>query len=154
VDGERLARLERRAQRAGAREVTVHRAPPPPDLLCDAVLVDAPCSELGALRRGPDVRFRLSQPETEALPARQIDVLSAAAQHVRPGGRLVYATCTLRREENEDVVSAFLASHPSFALRRPEASWLTESLLRGPYLVPLPHRHGTDGFFAALLGRA
>ena len=83
----------------------VHRGELPAALLCDAVLVDAPCSELGTLRRGPDARFRSSRAEAEALPARQRALLELAALHVRPGGRIVYATCTLRRAENEAVIA-------------------------------------------------
>jgi 16S rRNA (cytosine967-C5)-methyltransferase len=111
------------------------------------VLVDAPCSELGALRRGPDLRFRIDPAAFPGLPALQLSILAGAARHVRPGGRLVYATCTLRREENEEVALAFEALHPDFA-RRP-------ALPSGPavdgtgLLRTWPHRHGTDGFFAA-----
>ena len=150
-DGGRLARLEQRAARAGVKLIQVHRRPPPPSLLCDRVLVDAPCSELGALRGGPDARFHLSQQQAGELPALQSRLLRSAAQHVLPGGRLVYATCTLRREENEAVVESFLRDQPAFSLRSAGAGWLPEELRRGPYFLSLPDRHGTDGFFAAVL---
>ena len=151
VDQGRLLRLERRAARAGVEGLLVHRAPPPAGLRFDRVLVDAPCSELGALRRGPDARFLLREEAVLALPALQGQLLARAAVHVGAGGRLVYATCTLRREENEEVVEAFLRAHPSFALRRAWAPWLAPSMLRGDYFLCLPHRHGTDGFFAAVM---
>ncbi len=134
-DEARLDRLRTRAARAGAA-VTIHGPGPPPDLLAGRVLVDAPCSELGALRRGPDLRFRIDPASFTALPALQLGILERAAAHVRPGGRLVYATCTLRREENEGVALAFEERRADF----------TRS---GSFLRLWPHRHGTDGFFAA-----
>jgi 16S rRNA (cytosine967-C5)-methyltransferase len=145
-DRARLERLRTRALRAGAR-VEVHGAAAPAGLQVDRVLVDAPCSELGTLRRGPDARFRIDPGSFAPLPALQLSILEGAAGHVRPGGRLVYATCTLRREENQEVVRAFETRHPGFA-RRP-------ALPGGPavdgegFLRTWPHRHGTDGFFAA-----
>jgi 16S rRNA (cytosine967-C5)-methyltransferase len=140
-DPERLARLARRAARAGAAHlVRIHGATPPPGLVVDAALVDAPCSELGALRRGPDRRFHLDPAAFAAFPPLQLELLARAAAHLRPGGRLLYATCTLRREEDEDVAAAFLAAHPGFAGGASHRTW--------------PHREGCDGFFAALFHRA
>ncbi|HET8725817.1 MAG TPA: RsmB/NOP family class I SAM-dependent RNA methyltransferase [Anaeromyxobacteraceae bacterium] len=143
-DGSRLERLRTRARRAGAA-VTVHGAEAPAGLLVDRVLVDAPCSELGALRRGPDLRFRIDPAGFAALPRLQLGILRRAALHVRPGGRLVYATCTFRPEEGEEVARAFAAEHPAFepvdalpGLSDPDG-----------ILRLLPHRHGTDGFTAA-----
>jgi 16S rRNA (cytosine967-C5)-methyltransferase len=111
------------------------------------VLVDAPCSELGALRRGPDVRWRIDPASFAALPRLQLGILSRAAAHVRPGGTLVYATCTFRREENEDVASAFEAAHRGFARVAPPVP--PEVVGPDGFLRAWPHRHGTDGFFAA-----
>ena len=146
-DGERLARLRARASRAGASgALTVHGASPPPELRVDRALVDAPCSGLGALRRGPDLRHRLDPAGFARLPALQLSLLAAAAGHVRPGGRLVYATCTLRREENEEVALAFERAHPGFA-RAPAGP--PEVATPEGFLRTWPHRHGTDGFFAA-----
>jgi 16S rRNA (cytosine967-C5)-methyltransferase len=134
-DEARLLRLRARAARAGA-PVTVHGPEAPPGLLVDRVLVDAPCSELGALRRGPDLRFRIDPASFAALPPLQLSILERATGHVRPGGRLVYATCTLRREENEEVAVAFEQRRSDFT--------------RSDHFLRLwPHRHGTDGFFAA-----
>jgi 16S rRNA (cytosine967-C5)-methyltransferase len=88
-----------------------------------------------------------------SLPALQAGILEQAAGCTRPGGTLVYATCTLRPEENEEVVRAFLERHPEFSLRPPELPWLDPSFLDGGFFRAFPHRHGTDGFFAAILRR-
>jgi 16S rRNA (cytosine967-C5)-methyltransferase len=147
-DPERLGRLRRRAERAGAAGlVAVHGAGPPPGLLAGRVLVDAPCSDLGALRRGPDLRFRLDPASFDRFPSLQRALLEAAVPHLGPRGRLVYATCTLRREENEEVALGFERDHPELARARPAA----DPSLAGAdgFLRAWPHRHGTDGFFAA-----
>ena len=142
-DAGRLRRLRERAARAGAAEVIrVHGASPPLDLRVDAALVDAPCSELGALRRGPDRRF--SPPDFGGFPALQLDLLARAARHVHPGGRLTYAVCTLRREEGEEVARAFESSHPRWERRRGVDPGDASGFVR-----TWPHRHGADGFFAA-----
>jgi 16S rRNA (cytosine967-C5)-methyltransferase len=152
-DLSRLARLGARARRAGAESVVaIHRGGAPPDLSVDRALVDAPCSELGALRRGPDLRWRMDPASFAALPALQRSILAGAAARVRPGGRLVYATCTFRREENEDVALAFERDHPAFRRLRPEAPG--EAVTAEGFLRTWPHRHGTDGFFAAVWERA
>jgi 16S rRNA (cytosine967-C5)-methyltransferase len=143
-DPERLARLSVRARRAGAR-VEVLGAEAPAGLLADRVLVDAPCSELGPLRRGPDRRFLLDPAGFAALPGIQLGILRRAARQVRPGGRLVHATCTFRREEDEEVAEAFEAEHPGFA----RADALPGLAGADGFLRLLPHLHGTDGFFAA-----
>ena len=121
----------------------------------DRVLVDAPCSGMGTLRRNPDVKWR-QQPEGIAeLTEKQAAILDGAARLVKFGGRLVYATCSLLDEENDVIVQGFLASHPDFELV-PMHKVLGEqriSLEMGDYLKMLPHKHGTDGFFAAVLER-
>jgi 16S rRNA (cytosine967-C5)-methyltransferase len=113
----------------------------------DRALVDAPCSELGPLRRGPDLRWRLDPSTFSGLPALQLALLSAAARAVRPGGRLVYATCTFRREENEGVAEAFEATLPGFL--REAVDGPSGTVDAAGYLHLWPHRHDTDGFFAA-----
>ena len=118
---------------------------------CDAVLVDAPCSNLGVLRRNPDVKWRRKPADIAEAARRQTVILAAAATMVRTGGRLVYATCSLEREENDDVVSAFLARRPDFARARPDGFPI--DLDRDGVLRCLPHRHDTDGFTAVLLTR-
>ena len=138
-DGSRLVRLRERATRAGA-SVGVHGSEPPADLLADRVLVDAPCSELGVLRRGPDLRWRIDPTSFAALPALQLELLQRGLAHLAPGGRLVYATCTLRHAENEAVVQAALAAHPGL-----------HRLPVPPPLPSRPDRDRLDGFFAAVL---
>jgi 16S rRNA (cytosine967-C5)-methyltransferase len=152
-DPAKLGRLSLRVARAGAGPiVTVHGAEAPSGLLADRVLVDAPCSELGALRRGPDLRWRMDPAAFADLPARQLEILARAARHVRPGGGLVYATCTFRREEDEEVARVFEAGHPGF-VRVPPA--VPPSVLTAEgFLRTWPHRHGTDGFFAAAWQRS
>ncbi len=152
-DAERLTRLERRCVQAGLTHVRVLWQPPE-SLSFDRVLVDAPCSELGTLRRGPDLRFRLRPESLAELPRVQRDILERAGRLVRPGGRLVYATCTLARAENEDLVAGFLRERPEFHPVPPGAGWLSPECVREGRLVCAPHRHGTDGFFAVVLERA
>jgi 16S rRNA (cytosine967-C5)-methyltransferase len=147
-DPEKLARLRHRAARSGAGGIVeVHGAEAPAALAADRVLVDAPCSELGVLRRGPDVRWRVDPSSFAALPALQLRILVEGARHVRPGGALVYATCTFRSEEDEDVARAFEAAEPAFERSAPPVP----PLARTPegFLRTWPHRHGTDAFFAA-----
>ena len=154
VDAERLIRLRARADRAHASSsIQIHEQLPSESLQVDAVLVDAPCSELGALRRGPDLRFRIDPRSLDAFPPLQRELLERAQRHVRPSGRLVYATCTIRREENEDVALAFEHAHPDFVRLRPPAAWLHESFVRDAFFHAWPHAHGTDGFFAAVWAR-
>ncbi len=120
----------------------------------DRVLVDAPCSGTGAWRRNPDARWRPQEQGLEALVALQAGILDSAARLVRPGGRLVYATCSLLPEENEAQVEAFLATHPDFHLvpLREAAPQIADSA-HPDYLSLTPARHGTDGFFAAAMAR-
>jgi 16S rRNA (cytosine967-C5)-methyltransferase len=150
IDSERLIRLRARAERArAASNIRIHPQPPPDSLWADAVLVDAPCSELGTLRRSPDLRFRIDPRRLETFPPLQRDLLERAHRHVRPGGRLVYATCTIRREENEEVALDFERAHPEFERVPPPAGWLHESFVRDGFFHAWPHFHGTDGFFAS-----
>lgn len=147
-DAERLVRLRARAARAGVLDVVaVHGAAAPDDLLVDRALVDAPCSELGALRRGPDLRWRLDPAAFATLPTVQRGILERALRHVRRGGMLVYATCTFRREEDEEVALALEDAHPELERIRPAVD---ASVVTGDgFLRTWPHRHGTDAFFAA-----
>ncbi len=145
----KLSRLAARVLRAGASAiVAAGGAEPPRDLLADRVLVDAPCSELGSLRRGPDLRWRMDPGGFARLPSLQEGILARAARHVRPGGTLVYATCTFRREEDEDVALAFESAHAGFARLRPAAP--AAAVTPDGFLRTWPHAHGTDAFFAAV----
>ena len=118
---------------------------------CDGVLVDAPCSNLGVLRRNPEVKWRRERADIDASAERQREILAAAASMVKPGGRLVYATCSLEPEENERVAQALLATRPDFAID-PPADF---PLALGPdgFLRCRPHQHGTDGFTAVRFRR-
>jgi 16S rRNA (cytosine967-C5)-methyltransferase len=123
----------------------------------DRVLVDAPCSGLGTLRRNPDLKWRHSPKAVEELQAKQHAILASAARLLKPGGRLVYATCSLLAAENEAVAEAFTAAHGAdfepmpvqAALEAARAERAAE-LVAGPFLRLWPHRHQTDGFFAAI----
>ena len=114
----------------------------------DAVLCDVPCSGLGIISKKPDIRFK-SPEEIERLPEIQLEILSQSAKYVKPGGFIVYSTCTLRKAENEDNVYAFLKNNPSFSL---DTSPDGNSIAAGKGMKTFfPHVDGTDGFFAAKL---
>jgi len=122
----------------------------------DRVLVDAPCSGLGTLRRNPDLKWRQTPESIAELTRKQTDILGSASRLVKPGGRLVYATCSILGEENEGIVDAFLAAHADFR-RLSAAEVLAKqgiALDCGEDMRLLPHVHGTDGFYAAVLERA
>jgi 16S rRNA (cytosine967-C5)-methyltransferase len=144
-----LEELRARASRAGVDTIRV--AAPQPAAEFDGVLVDAPCSGSGTWRRQPHLKW-ITRPESIAEKAAvQRALLHGSASHVRPGGRLVYATCSLSCEENEQVITAFLAEHPEF---RAEAFARTfDATPRGPGLLILPGLHDSDGFFVASLRR-
>lgn len=121
----------------------------------DRVLVDAPCSGLGTLRRNPDLKFRQSPQSVAELNVKQAAILTSAARLLKPGGRLVYATCSILHEENQSIVQGFLTAHPGFRLV-PAGEVLAQlkiELAMGDYLELSPQQHGTDGFFAAVLER-
>jgi len=122
----------------------------------DRVLVDAPCTGLGTARRNPDLKWRQRETDVAELAAKQARILAAAATLVKPGGRLVYATCSVLPEENDAIVDGFLAATPEFVQVDAAAELARASipLDTGPRLRVLPHRHHTDGFFAAILERA
>ena len=113
----------------------------------DAVLCDVPCSGFGTMSKKPDVRYK-PQSEADALPPIQQAILAVGAQHVKAGGRLIYATCTLRCAENDEIVSAFLAGHPDFSACVPD--WPMPVGSGGSHsMTLLPHTYDTDGFFIA-----
>lgn len=121
----------------------------------DRVLVDSPCSGLGTLRRNPDLKWRQTPAAVEELKQKQAAILAGASVLVKPGGRLVYATCSILVEENQGIVEAFMQAHPDFALR-PAGGVLQHQKIAldcGDYLELWPATHATDGFFAAVLER-
>jgi 16S rRNA (cytosine967-C5)-methyltransferase len=124
----------------------------------DRVLVDAPCTGTGTWRRNPDARLRTEPADLTELCAKQSEILTMGSDLVRPGGRLVYATCSLLPEEDEAQVQAFLDRHPDFTPLPLAEVWAEVGAAGAPpsngsYLVTTPARHGTDGFFAAILQR-
>jgi 16S rRNA (cytosine967-C5)-methyltransferase len=162
VSEKRLANLKPRLARSGLSNVQPQRIEHENDVRVkrlagklDRVLVDAPCSGLGTLRRNPDLKFRQQPTGVDELNTKQASILAAAAKLLKPGGRLVYATCSILPRENQHIVEAFLASHPDYSLV-PANTVLAElkvGLDTGPYLELLPQKHGCDGFFAAILTR-
>jgi 16S rRNA (cytosine967-C5)-methyltransferase len=161
VSDKRLARLKPRLARSGLSNVHPARIEHERDSKIkrlagkvDRVLVDAPCSGLGTLRRNPDLKWRQDEASVTELALKQAAILEAAAKLVRPGGRVVYATCSLLAAENEAIVDAFLAVHPEFSLTPASGVLARHGIaLEGDLLRLMPHRHYTDGFFAAVLDK-
>jgi 16S rRNA (cytosine967-C5)-methyltransferase len=119
----------------------------------DAVLVDVPCTGTGTFRRHPDARWRLKASDLAVLPATQRAIIRAAATVVRPGGLLIFSTCSLELEENDEQVQRFLAEHPGWVVEPPPEGVVPEDTLDNGCLRVLPQRHGTDGAFAARFRR-
>ena len=156
----RLALVARSARRLGltnlrTREVDATQPLPDEGTLFDRVLVDAPCSGLGTLRRNPDARWRFDEANVDRLVEIQQQILRRAAATLRPGGTLVYSTCTLLAEENEAVVEGFLEEAKDFIPCEPEAlPEVVQPLIdHAGWFSTWPHRNDTDGFFAARLER-
>jgi 16S rRNA (cytosine967-C5)-methyltransferase len=157
VSGPRLEAAIKRLRRAGIHNAERHLLEPGDKWAkrqaqkFDRVLVDAPCTGTGTWRRNPDARRHLTETDLTELLAKQSAILDQAQKLTKPGGKLVYATCSLLNDENEIQVEAFLARHPSFQ-RIPITAPLPAAL-HGPYLSLSPRQNGTDGFFAAVLVR-
>jgi 16S rRNA (cytosine967-C5)-methyltransferase len=158
ADARRLAETAKRAQRAGVRSLQV-RSPIVPKALdglegrMDLVFVDAPCTGSGTWRRHPDAKWRLTPQHLERRIAEQDGVLAAAAAYVKPGGRLIYVTCALLAEENEDRVAAFAGAHPDFGVADIELAGAERWVTPDGFLRLTPHSAATDGFFVAVLTR-
>jgi 16S rRNA (cytosine967-C5)-methyltransferase len=120
----------------------------------DAVLIDVPCTGTGTFRRHPDARWRLRVSDLAVMPAVQRSILRAAATAVRPGGLLVYSTCSLETEENDAQIESFLSDNPEWRLEPPPDGAVPAAVLDAGRLRVLPQRHGTDGAFAARLRRS
>lgn len=161
VSDKRLTNLKPRLARSGLSNVHPARIEHERDQKikrlagkADRVLVDAPCSGLGTLRRNPDLKWRQDEKSVAELTVKQAAILAAAATLVRPGGRLVYATCSLLSAENDEIVAAFLEKHPDFSLLPASAVLGKQGIAcEGEVLRLLPHKHNTDGFFAAAMER-
>lgn len=164
VSAARLEGAGRRLRRAGVSNAERHLLQPGDKWRkrrgrsFDRVLVDAPCTGSGTWRRNPDARLRTLAEDLDELVAKQSVILDEASDLVRPGGRLVYATCSLLPEEDEMQIARFLERHPDFVTRPADALWaeLCPGIAapgEGPFLALSPAHHGTDGFFAAVLER-
>lgn len=166
IDARRLEKGRRRYRKAGAHNVEIRCLADEKNRkwlrrqkgTMDCVLVDAPCTSSGTWRRNPDLRWRQYGPSEEEIRTMQADILNQAAERVKPGGRLVYATCSLFPEENEDQVERFLQEHTDFERLPLDAAWPDDVKTPpppcpGPYLRLFPQDHETDGFFAAALLR-
>jgi 16S rRNA (cytosine967-C5)-methyltransferase len=161
VRPKRLALLQETIKTAESRCVSVVRVPQAGPLpfaaTFDAVLVDAPCSGLGTVRRDPDIRWRRQEQDLAALARDQLALLMRAAEVVRVGGRLVYATCSSEPEENDGVVASFIASHPSFRivdLHTQAGAVIAPFIDAHGFFRTLPPAHGLEAFYAALLIRS
>lgn len=163
ISEKRLARLSPRLKRSGLSNVNAQLISGESDARLkrlagklDRVLIDAPCSGLGTLRRNPDLKYRQSPETVASLTRTQASLIRAGAKMLKPGGRLVYATCSLLEAENQAIVSAFQAEVPGFKLL-PARELLAAQhvgLDTGDMLQLNPARHGTDGFFAAILEKS
>jgi 16S rRNA (cytosine967-C5)-methyltransferase len=154
----RARALAANAERLGASCVTVVQADAREPIEAEGfhtVLLDPPCSDLGTLQARPDVRWRKDPATLEQLARGQAELLESAAAQVRPGGTLVYSSCTISPQENEDRMRAFLQSHPDFTADSLGSRWPRyASAADARFLQLLPHRDGTDGFFVARVRRA
>jgi 16S rRNA (cytosine967-C5)-methyltransferase len=162
ISPRRLANLKPRLARSGLSNVHPVRIADERDPhikrlagKINRVLVDAPCTGFGTLRRNPDLKWRHAPTAVAELAAKQARLLTAAARLLKPGGRLVYATCSVLPAENETIVEGFLATHPGFALADVTAELARAGIAidSGRMLHLYPHRHGCDGFFAAVFER-
>jgi len=162
VSEKRLANLKPRLKRSGASNIQPMLISHENDLKVkrlagkiDRVLVDAPCSGLGTLRRNPDLKFRQSPGSIAELTEKQAAILASASRLLKKAGRLVYATCSILPEENQHIVQTFIEKHPDFVLLSAGEVLRQQKIALecGEYLELRPHLHGTDGFFAAVLER-
>jgi 16S rRNA (cytosine967-C5)-methyltransferase len=158
IERKRLEELQSRANRAG---ITIIRTMLRNEVLpenffskADLVLVDAPCSGTGTIRRNPALKWSVNESLVKHYAEQQMNILEENSRYVKQGGKLVYATCSLMRQENEEIVEAFLEKHNYFTLRTPKEEWIKYHLSFSPNAIALlPHRHQTDGFFVVILNR-
>jgi len=159
---QRLENLRKRARRCGIHNIRAQHLQPdefPTPLLgtMDAILIDAPCTGAGVFRRNPDAKWKISAAMVQELAIKQKQILEHYAPLLKPGGRLVYATCSLLAEENEEVMQSFLSAHADFHSHEAAAilqRYQLAHLTAGNTLHLFPHQHNTDGFFAAVVQRA
>jgi 16S rRNA (cytosine967-C5)-methyltransferase len=151
----RMSRVLSTTKRIDAKHVFpfVHDARHPALRPVDLVLIDVPCTGTGTFRRHPDARWRLKVSDLAVMSAVQRSIIRAAAPLVKRGGLLIYSTCSLEPEENDMQIETFLNDHPEFVLEPPPDGAVPASVLDAGRLRLLPHKHGTDGAFAARLRR-
>ena len=165
VSAKRLSQLPVRARRAGVHNITARQIDNESDSFlkrhkhsADRVLVDAPCSGSGTWRRNPDLKWRFTAQDLHELVALQQRILASAARLVKPGGVLVYATCSLYKSENEEQIARFISQHGNFRVVKPEKIWNKNPQHRSTdcdsFVCLTPHQDGTDGFFIARLENA
>ena len=154
----RLSTLNQTARRLGVSSIETVSLDATKDLafvtetMFDRVLIDAPCSGTGTLRRHPEIKWRLKPADIETMASIQMELLKNGSRAVRDGGILIYSTCSLEPEENEAVVKAFLEQAREFSIVRP--STRSELIIEEGFIRTYPHRHGVDGFFAAILTKS
>jgi 16S rRNA (cytosine967-C5)-methyltransferase len=163
-DPRRLGHLDERLVRSGVSIVRTAVAGRDDGVIAgwhgqaDLVLVDAPCTGCGTFRRNPGFKLWLQEDDVVKMSNLQRSILSEYSRLVKPGGRLIYSTCSLHRGENEEVVAGFLASAPEFRQENASARLAGSGVIvdgpTSPTITLLPHRHGTDGFFMASLTRS
>jgi 16S rRNA (cytosine967-C5)-methyltransferase len=163
INGFRLEELRKRTKRAGVQNVRVQEIETIEDLVdrykafFDIVFVDAPCSGLGTIRRNPGMKWMVTEQTVKEVSEKQKAILHSSVPLVKPEGRLVYATCTLLRQENEEVIEEFLMLHPEFTIVKLNADIPLVQSVRGTstdsFFRFFPHIQGTDGFFCAVLKR-
>ena len=161
VSAEKIALLEKNCQRVGVRNVETQVIDGTAADLgfirqADAVLIDAPCSGFGTLRRHPDIRWNKTLEQVRALSEIQYSLLRNAAQHIKPGGILVYSTCSIEPMENEEVIQRFLRDYPMWTVENAEQFLpkVPPSIITSEgFVQTFPHEHGVDGAFAACLRR-
>ena len=160
INSYRLEELRKRTKRAGAQNIRVQEIQVIEDMaeqysnFFDIVFVDAPCSGLGTVRRNPGMKWMVTEQTVNEVSDKQKSILCSSAPLVKSGGRMVYATCTLLRQENEDVVEEFIVRHPDFKLVEANGllnKWHSELITAGTFFKLFPHINGTDGFFCAIL---
>jgi 16S rRNA (cytosine967-C5)-methyltransferase len=161
VNEKRLGNLAPRLKRSGLSNIHTQLIAHENDIKIkrlhnkiDKVFVDAPCLGLGTLRRNPDLKFRQTEAALAEITEKQLSILNSASKLVKPGGFLTYATCSILKEENQEIIDQFLQTNPTFKQISANTILTTPTLHSDDgYLVLLPHIHNTDGFFAALLQR-
>jgi 16S rRNA (cytosine967-C5)-methyltransferase len=156
----RLNQMPKRLTRAGVHNTQIRLLSSERDAFlkrhiasADWLLLDVPCTGTGTWRRSPDLKWRTGKKDLAEMQELQKNILESAARLVKPGGRLVYATCSLFAEENEDRIAAFLEAHAEFQAEPVTQPHIPESARSGGFLRLFPHLHRTDGFFAAVLRR-